>query len=42
MPVFNINQITAGVNAGASRVSADVILAKKIKGQWRLTLPFGF
>ncbi len=42
MPVFNSNQITAGVNAGASRVSADVILAKKIKGEWRLTLPFGF
>jgi len=42
MPVFNSNQITAGVNAGASRVSADVILAKKIQGQWRLTLPFGF
>ena len=41
-PVFNSNQIIAGVNAGASRVSADVVLAKKIDGQWRLTLPFGF
>ena len=42
MPVFNSNQITAGVNTGSSRVSADVVLAKKINGQWRLTLPFGF
>jgi hypothetical protein len=42
MPVFTSNEVVSGVNTGASRVSADVILATKIRGQWRLTLPFGF
>jgi hypothetical protein len=41
-PVFTSNEVASGGSAAASRVSADVILAKKIKGQWRLTLPFGF
>jgi len=41
-PVFTSNEVAAAGATGASRVSADVILAKKIKGQWRLTLPFGF
>ncbi len=42
-PVFTSNEVPSGNAEGAaSRVSAGVILAKKIKGQWRLTLPFGF
>jgi hypothetical protein len=42
-PVFTSSEVpSANAGGGASRVSADVILAKKIKGEWRLTLPFGF
>ena len=42
-PVFTSNEVPSeNVEGGRSRVSADVILVKKIKGQWRLTLPFGF
>lgn len=40
-PVFSSSEVDAP-GGGKTSVSADSILAKKIKGQWRLTLPFGF
>jgi hypothetical protein len=40
-PVFTSTQISLP-NGNRSSVSADVIPVKKIQGQWRLTLPFGF
>jgi hypothetical protein len=40
-PVFSSTEVDAP-GGGKTSVSAESILAKKIKGQWRLTLPFGF
>lgn len=40
-PVFTSNDV-ALPNGNQTRVRADTIQAKKIQGQWRLTLPFGF
>ena len=40
-PVFSSSEIVAE-DGHKTSVSAESILAKKIKGQWRLTLPFGF
>lgn len=41
-PVLLSNEVSADPQSAPSRVSADVIPVKKIKGVWRLTLPFGF
>jgi hypothetical protein len=43
-PVFVSIEVSGPVDGGGgnSRVSADVVPVKKIKGGWRLTLPFGF
>ncbi len=40
-PVFTSNAVSVGGGTKTS-VSAESILVKKIRGQWRLTLPFGF
>jgi hypothetical protein len=40
-PVFTSTEISLP-SGNRSSVSADVIPVKKIRGQWRLTLPFGF
>jgi len=40
-PVFTSNEVTLP-NGNTSSVSAETIPLKKIAGQWRLTLPFGF
>lgn len=40
-PVFTSNEVTLP-NGNTTSVSADTIPLKKIAGQWRLTLPFGF
>ena len=40
-PVFTSNAVSVGGSTKTS-VSAESILVKKIRGQWRLTLPFGF
>jgi hypothetical protein len=40
-PVFTSNEI-ALPDGRHNRLSADTIPVKKIQGQWRLTLPFGF
>lgn len=40
-PVFTSNELTLP-GGGHTSVRADAIPVKKIAGQWRLTLPFGF
>jgi hypothetical protein len=42
--VFMSTEVTGDMDGsvGMSRISANVIPVKKIKGVWRLTLPFGF
>ena len=40
-PVFNSSDISLP-NGNHTSISADTIPVKKIQGQWRLTLPFGF
>lgn len=40
-PIFSSNEVSLP-GGGKTSISADMIPVKKIDGQWRLTLPFGF